>query len=269
MYPILLALVLFAAVEDVGAARRCAADAVQVGPVCVDKYEASIWSIPVGNTRLVAKVRNGTASMADLERAGATLVTPGEVDYDCFPPLPSTFPATGDWTEPLYAVSVAGVLPAACVTWFQAEQACRLSGKRLLTNQEWQAAAAGTPDVPDPFDETDRDCNTYADNILRTGQRVDCVSRWGANDMIGNVSEWVADWMPMATTCSAWTWLAPVDQTTARDEMCVAGASTTEGPGALIRGSHTNAALEAGKFAVSSSVAPSYSNNVLGFRCGR
>ena len=66
-------------------------------------------------------------------------------------------PATGP--RRCYAVSVAGVLPSTCLTWFQAEQACRLSGKRLITNQEWQAAAAGTPD-PDDADDGTTTCAT-------------------------------------------------------------------------------------------------------------
>ena len=268
MYRVLLSLFAFAFAGQSLAERRCGPDAVQVGPICVDKYEASIWSIPAGNTRLLAKVRKGTASLSDLEGGGATLLTPGEVDYDCFPPLPPTFPPTGDWTEPLYAVSVPGVVPAACVTWFQAEQACSLSGKRLLTNPEWQAAAAGTPDVLEATQETDRDCNTYADNILRTGQRADCVSKWGAHDMIGNVAEWVAEWLPLSTTCPGWSWLTPVDLTTSRDTMCLAGASTTAGPGALVRGGGTNDAESAGKFSVAGGM-PSQSGSTLGFRCGR
>src|SRR5262249_43834089 len=46
----------------------------------------------------------------------------------------------------VYALSIPGVKPTACITWFQANQACLLSGKRLLTNREWQGAATGTPD---------------------------------------------------------------------------------------------------------------------------
>jgi len=70
-------------------------------------------------------------------------------------PFPATFPNTGNWkaeedSKPpspgVFAASVAGVLPSTCLSWFQAEQACALSGKRLATNQEWQRAVAGTPD---------------------------------------------------------------------------------------------------------------------------
>jgi hypothetical protein len=44
-------------------------------------------------------------------------------------------------------------------------------------------------DYPPPLaEEADRDCIRYADDLLRTGQRAKC----GANDVIGNVSEWVA-----------------------------------------------------------------------------
>jgi hypothetical protein len=38
----------------------------------------------------------------------------------------------------VYALSIPGVQPSTCITWFQANQACLLSGKRLLTNREWQ-----------------------------------------------------------------------------------------------------------------------------------
>src|SRR5205809_3185270 len=40
---------------------RCAADSVKVGNVCVDKYEASVWSIAPSNTGLIRKVQKGMA----------------------------------------------------------------------------------------------------------------------------------------------------------------------------------------------------------------
>jgi formylglycine-generating enzyme required for sulfatase activity len=185
---------------------RCAPDAVAVGPLCVDKWEASVWSIPPENDTLVAKVKKGRASLAHLTAGGATQInamTPGtclDVAY------PATFPANGNWTVPLYAVSVPGVSPTTCTTWFQAEQACRLSGKRLLTNAEWQAAAAGTPD-PGAADDQETTCATATGSPLPgilTGSRSACVSRWGTYDMVGNAWEWVSEWTLLADACGAW-----------------------------------------------------------------
>jgi formylglycine-generating enzyme required for sulfatase activity len=55
--------------------------------------------------------------------------------------------------------------PALYLTWFQAQQACMSVGKRLPTNAEWQAAAAGTPDTGDADDHATT-CNT--DGLPRT-----------------------------------------------------------------------------------------------------
>ena len=133
---------------------RCAPDAVKVGTTCVDKFEASVWSIPPSNTSLVKRVQAGKATLAELQAAGAvqlgcTLVVYGHTAY------PVTFPDNGNWvpvpgsnppSPGVFAASVAGTKPSACTSWFQAVQACAASGKRLLTNEEWQRAAAGTPD---------------------------------------------------------------------------------------------------------------------------
>jgi len=45
-------------------AAQCQKDSVQVGNVCVDLYEASVWEIPAGNTRLINKVKKGTATLS-------------------------------------------------------------------------------------------------------------------------------------------------------------------------------------------------------------
>lgn len=182
---------------------ECPPDAVAVGPVCIDRYEASVWRIPASNRRLISKVQRGKATLDALLAGGATQVsamtegTCADVSY------PETFPVTGSWTEPLYAVSIPGVLPTTCTSWFQAEQACRLSGKRLLTNQEWQAAAAGTPD-PSFLDDLKTTCAVASPFGVLTGSRTACRSAWGVHDMVGNAWEWVADWGEMATGCTRW-----------------------------------------------------------------
>src|SRR5262249_22414509 len=142
----------------IGPLTNCPPDSVLVGTACVDTYEESVWQIAPSNIELVKKVQSGTATLGDLTGAGATILVtaterPGLYACDSFP-FPANFPASGQWTPVpgsnppspgVYAVSIPNVTPAACVTWFQAAQLCRLSGKRLVTNLEWQDAAAGTP----------------------------------------------------------------------------------------------------------------------------
>jgi formylglycine-generating enzyme required for sulfatase activity len=237
-------------------AKKCPPDSVQVGTLCVDTYEASVWSIP--STKLIKKVQKGKALLADLTGGGATEISPSQ---SCTPAFPGTFPANGQLTAPLYAVSIAGVHPTACVTWFQAEQACRQSGKRLLTNQEWQAAAAGTPEGA-AGDDGSTQCNTSTVNAaVNTGSRSACKSFYGAFDMVGNVDEWVADWVPRSTVCGSWG--------SSSDFQCLAGAATTGEPGALFRGGFFSDGAGAGPFSVNGFNSPSLSSFGVGFRCAR
>jgi len=238
----------------------CSPDAVQVGPTCIDKYEASVWSIPPLQRDLIARIKVGLLTLADLTAGVATQVSPAD---SCTPAFPARFPATGNWTAPLYAVSIPGVHPTACATWFQAEQACALSGKRLLTNQEWQRAAAGTPDPG--TDNGTTDCDVASDGPVNTGSRSACVSRWGAFDMVGNVEEWVADWGSLAADCT--TWPAGFGS----DVSCIGGdaAGVATLPGAWIRGGGWGGGASAGVFAVFG-VRPLFiPYNSLGFRCAR
>lgn len=240
------------------AASSCAPDAVEVGPICVDKYEESVWSIPPEQEKLIKKVKKGKVALADLTAGGAVQISPSK---SCSPAFPGSFPVTGNWTTPLYAVSIPGVPPTACISWFQAEQACALSGKRLLNNQEWQRAAAGTP-VPEVAGDLTTSCAITSGGPVTTGSRSACVSRWGVFDMVGNVWEWVADWVPLSTGC------AP-DLFGTSDANCLAGASTTAGPGALIRGSDWGRGPHAGVFAINGGSDPSSQFNNFGFRCAR
>jgi formylglycine-generating enzyme required for sulfatase activity len=249
---------------------KCPPDAVLVGQTCVDKYEASVWQVPAtslggrSNTGLINKIRKGTVKLADLTAGGATQISPSS---SCTPAIPSTFPLNGQWTAPVYAVSIAGVHPTACVSWFQADQACALSGKRLLTNAEWQRAAAGTPDPG--TDNGTTDCNiSAAGDATDTGARSSCKSSWGAFDMVGNLYEWVSDWVPLSTTCPGWGSGFFFNG----DFQCFAGADTSSvggGPGALMRGGDFDNGSDAGVFAIRGSLQPSGSDQFLGFRCGR
>src|SRR5262249_40234931 len=155
-----------------------------------------------------------------------------------------------------------GVHPTACITWFQAAQACALSGKRLLTNEEWQRAASGTPDPG--TDNGTTDCAVSSPDVVNTGSRGNCVSNWGALDMVGSVDEWVADWADRnpgtSGSCADWT-IQTAGLIPGFDFSCFGGPGTTGQPGetsanlgvpgAVYRGGSYFEGRDAGVFAIS------------------
>jgi hypothetical protein len=242
----------------VGPLTTCPPDAVLVGTTCIDRFEASLWQLPPTATAALTAIRSGTVTLADLTAAGATQVGCPSFGHAA---IPATFPPNGNWTAPLYAASIPGVLPSACATWFQAEQACALSTKRLATNQEWQRAAAGTPDSG--VDDGATLCNVSTNLPANTGSRSTCVSSWGTFDMVGNVDEWVADWGDLATDCTYW------DPLFGTDYSCVGGDGSINIPGALTRGGDRGDGTDAGIFSVKGGLGPSGTDDFKGFRCAR
>jgi formylglycine-generating enzyme required for sulfatase activity len=239
---------------------RCAPDAVISGAGCMDKYEASVWRVPDplgANEGLVRKIQQGKATIAMLAAGGAKELGIDNVD-DYTPCAESGQNCADD----VYAVSVPAVVPSANITWFQAQAACENARKRLPSNAEWQAAVAGTPDPGE--DDGTTACNTAsALETVATGSRTACVSARGAFDMVGNLYEWVADWVPRSTACPGWGVFS-------NDNMCFSGASTTaNGPGALLRGGDFGHGTAAGPFTVSASFGPSVFGPSIGFRCAR
>jgi formylglycine-generating enzyme required for sulfatase activity len=232
----LVAMVGSAAVRVTAAFALCASDAVAVGGLCVDKYEASVWSRAPGDED--PGIQYGTASD----------------DYPCAD--------SGQDCDQIFAASVAGAMPSGYATWFQAQQACANVGKRLLTNAEWQLAVRGTPDAGP--DDGASDCNTFsAEAKVAAGSRSECRSTYGAYDMVGNLAEWVADWAPRSAACTGWGDVSD-------DEMCFAGATAAgTAPGVLIRGGDFTATTGAGPLSASALVTPSGRFDNVGFRCVR
>jgi len=268
---------------------KCPPDSVKVGNVCIDLYEASVWQIDSAKKALVKKVQQGKVKLADLTAGGATQLGPDKATLTCTgTEYPANFPNTGNWTPVsgsrppspgVYAVSIPGVLPSSCITWFQANQACALSGKRLIRNGEWQRAAASTPDSGNgPMD-----CNTQSGGPSNTGSRTNCKSAWGVFDMVGNMYEWVEDWADRAKensqpdACTDWTTAVGFP---GGDVSCFGGPGGSGGvppppgdtstlPGALIRGGFFDSGAIAGVFAVHADFVPSDSAFGRGFRCAR
>ena len=131
----------------------------------IDRYEALIFS------RTDRSVLLNARSPSDLVERG--------------------LPNSGQWRgtdPPLLAISLeASNPPARWITWHQAEEMCRASGKRLPTGAEWLAAARGTAGTGEA------DCRVSGD-VRDISQGSTCASDWGAQDMVGNVWEWTSDW---------------------------------------------------------------------------
>jgi len=262
---------------------QCPPDSVLVGDACIDKHEESVWLIdPVNNPALVNKVRHGTATLTDLHTGGALAAIQLGAAASCNGPndYGANFPPSGNWwpipgsnppSPGVYAVSIPGVQPSACLTWFQATQACALSGKRLATNQEWQQAAAGTPDPG--TDNGTTDCNVDSPLFSNTGSRSNCKSSWGVFDMVGNLQEWVADWTEVDFLDCTHSGALGLPGS---DYICFRGYQGTNdfprpltAPAPLVRGGESGDGTGAGVFAVWTGMFPSDHQDGTGFRCAR
>lgn len=208
----------------------------------VDRYEASVWEKPDGI---------GTQYPS--------------VEY------PPTFPRNGQTTVPLYAASKAGVFPSGVLTWFQANEACRASGKRLPTGAEWLSAARGTLD-PGDSSGAGGSCVTNASpvRLRQAGGGSKCVSDWGAQDMVGNMWEWTEEWYASGDGTFSTRWPQGYGDDEIQNVRSAAqhGDKFTTGlPSATLRGGSLYSGTSAGIFAFALSQAPSAFNGSFGFRC--
>ena len=232
---------------------------VPVGDLCVDKYEASVWSTATGGTQY------GSASDNYLCNDNG---------QDC---------GSGA-ANPIYARSVVNVAPSHSMTWFQAAVACKNAGKHLLTNAEWQVAAAGTPDPGSLAQDSGPQCNTNGTGPMQTGLGTSCRSSDDVENMIGSLWEWVADWGTAGAGVSGATGTQIEMDGTGTGynddtQWNIGGISYTSyaAPAgwiagqvpAVIRGGRWGLGAGAGAFTFNASNAPSAMSAYIGFRCGR
>ena len=203
---------------------------------------------------------------------------------------PGIVPAQRKIYDPLCNISDAEAKakhPINCVDWDQAREACEARGGRLPTEAEWEFAARGSdgriypwgddppaadllnacgkecfawqkkhPDPQNPpalmYDQDDGFANTAPVGSFPKGK-----SRWGLQDVVGNVWEWVSDYYAEYDKAGA--------STTTQDPK---GPAT--GPDRVIRGGAWNGAMP-------SWVRPSFRFHVaqsarsygFGFRCAK
>ena len=194
---------------------------------------------------------------------------------------------------PYFARSIVGAAPARWVTWFQASELCRMSGKQLPTGDEWITAALGTDDPGENNGAVNAACNTLGVGPTATprgtGGGGRCRSSWGAQDMVGNVWEWTAEWfagvgnqtnfMPMMQagarvndqydawpagygTDGTWNVNAVIARAPGASEQSRVGM-----PSAAIRGGSWSDRSQAGVYSLYLNSGPSDWATSVGFRC--
>jgi formylglycine-generating enzyme required for sulfatase activity len=87
-----------------------------------------------------------------------------------------------------------GSLPQGNLSYTDAQQFCAQQGKRICTAEEWQWTCSSLDAYTYPYCKTldEKRCNSDASqNLEASGARINCFSRFGAFDMVGNIFEWV------------------------------------------------------------------------------
>jgi len=91
--------------------------------------------------------------------------------------------------------------PRTNVSWNEAIELCRASGKTLCSQDQWWKACTGTNGNAYPYEETDRSTDEYEEGVCpptgldpdspyEVGTHRRCTSEYGAMDMGGGCLEW-------------------------------------------------------------------------------
>jgi formylglycine-generating enzyme len=205
----------------------CPSDMVRVRTYCVDRFEASL--VDATSRAPLSPYYSPQPRLLSFAYAYWAFARRelGEREARSLPlPEISALQRTGK-QKPL-AVSRAGVVPQAYLSYFSAHKACQTAGKRLCTKEEWISACRGEHDTRYPYGPAYQkgQCNVFRsvhpahvlhgnaslghldprlnllvesgkDPLLRlTGATPACASVWGADrifDMVGNLDEWIED----------------------------------------------------------------------------
>lgn len=173
-------------------------------------------------------------------------------------------------TKNCFAVSTQNATPWNYISLPQAQRMCAQTGKRLPSSNEWYAYALGS----DP-DSCVVDSKTSANTGISS-----CISSVGAEDVIGNLWEWVDESVVEGNfngqTLPGEGYVSSVDAdgialTSSESPDTLYGEdyfwSKPEGVYGMIRGGFYGSGRDAGLYTVNASVQTSLATLGIGFRC--
>jgi formylglycine-generating enzyme required for sulfatase activity len=185
--------------SDEGLALEKPAHQVKVSPYCIDEFETTVADY------------KACSDAGRCKRAGTTNEWQGISDKErkAFDPLCNIRDPEGHGNHPIN-----------CVDWDMADKFCKEQGKRLPTEAEWEFSARGPDGRKYPWGDEDpalghmnacgKECVAWGRkngmemkamyesddgfaNTAPVGSFPKGASRYGVQDVVGNVWEWVAD----------------------------------------------------------------------------
>jgi hypothetical protein len=183
-------------------------DLLIVGTVKAQDADLSIETIDgeqktIESESITRVVRNTSSSYEDeIARYAKPLSCPANMIKVDIPPGMSDRPFLKVCFDKYEFPNNQGAMPRGNVSYEQAQKLCESQGKRLCTAEEWQWACSGLEGFSYPYgNQMDEEiCNTKGAKLTEaSGNRHQCVSKFGIYDMTGNIFEWVtgADGEPM------------------------------------------------------------------------